>query len=205
MTTAVLSIGSNMGDSLGFLRDAVRGLGGAVRRVSSVYRTPPWGPVAQDDFLNIAAVVSDGGVDAIGWLERCHELERAAHRERLIRWGPRTLDADVVAVWRQDAGTVPKGADHVDLDTTPSGYDAALGSDTTPVLSADPVLTLPHPRAHERAFVLVPWHEIQPSAVLPGHGPVATLLAGLDVSDIVCIGGLGVRPRGVGDRGGQPV
>jgi 2-amino-4-hydroxy-6-hydroxymethyldihydropteridine diphosphokinase len=206
MTTAVLSIGSNMGDSLGFLRDAVRGLGDAVRRVSSVYRTPPWGPVAQDDFLNIAVVVSDGAVDATGWLERCHELERAAHRERLVRWGPRTLDADVVAVWRQDAGAVSNGADRVDLDTSARpGYDAPFGSDTTPVLSADPVLTLPHPRAHERAFVLVPWHEIQPSAVLPGHGPVATLLAGLDVSDIVCIGELGVGPRGVGDRGGQQV
>jgi 2-amino-4-hydroxy-6-hydroxymethyldihydropteridine diphosphokinase len=45
------------------------------------------------------------------------------------------------------------------------------------VVSDDPVLTLPHPRAHERAFVLAPWHDIDPQAQLPGRGPVANLLA----------------------------
>ncbi|ELS55251.1 2-amino-4-hydroxy-6-hydroxymethyldihydropteridine diphosphokinase [Streptomyces viridochromogenes] len=47
------------------------------------------------------------------------------------------------------------------------------------VVSDDPALTLPHPRAHERAFVLAPWHDIEPQAQLPGHGPVAGLLAGV--------------------------
>ncbi|MEU6927598.1 2-amino-4-hydroxy-6-hydroxymethyldihydropteridine diphosphokinase [Streptomyces sp. NPDC046385] len=55
------------------------------------------------------------------------------------------------------------------------------------VLSDDPVLTLPHPRAHQRAFVLAPWHDVDPEAQLPGHGPVATLLATL--------GGEGITPR----------
>jgi 2-amino-4-hydroxy-6-hydroxymethyldihydropteridine diphosphokinase len=55
------------------------------------------------------------------------------------------------------------------------------------VTSTDPELTLPHPRAHERAFVLVPWLDVQPDAVLPGRGPVAGLAAALDRS--------GVRPR----------
>lgn len=186
MTTAVLSLGSNMGDSLGCLRAAVLGLGAAVRRVSSVYRTPPWGPVAQDDFLNIAVIVSDRATDAAGWLEHCHELERAAHRERLVRWGPRTLDADVVAVWR------PRPAAGAGGGASRRRGDTAIMVDTDPVISDDATLTLPHPRAHERAFVLVPWNEIQPDAELPGHGAVAALLAGLDVSGIVRVGDLGV-------------
>jgi 2-amino-4-hydroxy-6-hydroxymethyldihydropteridine diphosphokinase len=66
----------------------------------------------------------------------------------------------------------------IDVDIV--SYDAFV--------SDDPVLTLPHPRAHERAFVLVPWHDVQPSAVLPGRGPVAELLAQ--------VGGDGVRRRG---------
>ncbi len=176
MTTAVLSLGSNLGDSLGYLSAAVRELGADVRGVSSVYRTPPWGPVPQDDFLNIAVIVSNDAIDASGWLRRCQELETAAHRERPVRWGPRTLDADVVAVWQAASEGAP---------------DAASAADAEPVISADPVLTLPHPRAHERAFVLVPWAEIDPDAVLPGHGPVASLLTGLDVSGIVRVGALG--------------
>ncbi|MFD8977585.1 MULTISPECIES: 2-amino-4-hydroxy-6-hydroxymethyldihydropteridine diphosphokinase [Streptomyces] len=55
------------------------------------------------------------------------------------------------------------------------------------VISEDPVLTLPHPRAHERAFVLAPWHDVDPAAQLPGRGPVAELLAAL--------GSEGVTPR----------
>ncbi|MEW1863642.1 2-amino-4-hydroxy-6-hydroxymethyldihydropteridine diphosphokinase [Streptomyces sp. NBC_00669] len=66
----------------------------------------------------------------------------------------------------------------IDVDIV--AYDACV--------SDDPVLTLPHPRAHERAFVLVPWHDVQPAAVLPGRGPVAELLA--------AVGDGGVRRRG---------
>ncbi|MFB7369162.1 2-amino-4-hydroxy-6-hydroxymethyldihydropteridine diphosphokinase [Streptomyces sp. NPDC056222] len=55
------------------------------------------------------------------------------------------------------------------------------------VVSDDPVLTLPHPRAHQRAFVLAPWHDVDPEAKLPGHGPVADLLT--------AIGNEGVVPR----------
>ncbi|ALO09264.1 2-amino-4-hydroxy-6-hydroxymethyldihydropteridine pyrophosphokinase [Streptomyces venezuelae] len=55
------------------------------------------------------------------------------------------------------------------------------------VVSEDPVLTLPHPRAHERAFVLAPWHDVDPAAQLPGRGAVADLLAAL--------GSEGVTPR----------
>lgn len=216
MTTALLSLGSNMGESWAYLRVAVDTLGSAVVAVSSVYRTPPWGPVAQDDFLNIAVLVTDPAVDAAGWLERCHEVERAANRERLVRWGPRTLDADVIAVWRGEAGRGEAaeggGAGDGVADSDgggvrggsaygggargeSAGYDGDLVADTEPVISADPVLTLPHPRAAERGFVLVPWAEIQPNAELPGRGPITTLIAALDVSDIERVGALDDGPQ----------
>jgi 7,8-dihydro-6-hydroxymethylpterin-pyrophosphokinase len=78
-------------------------------------------------------------------LASCAAAEAAAGRVRPVRFGPRTLDVDIITV----------------------------GGET----SADPELTLPHPRAHERAFVLAPWLELDPDAVLPGSGPAAQLLA----------------------------
>lgn len=159
MSSAVLSIGSNLGDRRGYLAAAVAGLGDAVRAVSSIYRTPPWGGVEQDDFYNAVVLVDDSAVhEPIEWLRRCQALEQAAGRERTIRWGPRTLDADVIVV-----------------------------GDT---VSDDPELILPHPRAHERAFVLVPWAELDPTAELPGHGPISRLLSGLDTTGIDRIGRL---------------
>ena len=77
-----------------------------------------------------------------------------------MRWGPRTLDADVITV---------------DVH----GH---------PVISDDPKLILPHPRAAERAFVLLPWAEIDPTAELPGAGPIADLLDGLDTTGIPRVG-----------------
>ena len=88
-------------------------------------------------------------IDLLGLL---HVVEAACDRVRTVRFGPRTLDLDVVDI-------------------------AGLTSD-------DPVLTLPHPRAAERAFVLVPWLDLEPDAVLTGVGPVAELVAGLDRSGI---------------------
>ena len=77
--------------------------------VSSVYETAPWGGVEQDDYLNAVVVVDDAGTDAYGWLRRARELEAAAGRVRDVRWGPRTLDVDVIDV----DGTVSRrpGAD----------------------------------------------------------------------------------------------
>lgn len=163
MSRAVLSLGSNEGDRLGHLQSAVDGLGDLVRVVSSVYRTPPWGPVPQPDYYNLVLVAEDDGRGARAWLDRCRALENAAGRDRspsAVRWGPRTLDADVITVevHRQ------------------------------PVRSTDPELILPHPRAAERAFVLLPWAEIDPSAVLPDAGPVGDLLDGLDVAGIERVG-----------------
>lgn len=98
MSRAVLSLGSNLGDRFGYLRLAVTGLGSAVVAASPVYETTAWGGVEQPDFLNALVVVDDPDVDHWGWLRRGQELEKAAERVREVRWGPRTLDVDVVTV-----------------------------------------------------------------------------------------------------------
>lgn len=133
--TAVLSVGSNLGDRRAHLRTAVEVLQPVA--VSDVYETAPWGDVEQEDFLNLVAVCDYDAAEA--W-RRAVLAETLAGRVREVRWGPRTLDVDVV--W-------------------------ADGS--------DPALVLPHPHAHARAFVLVPWLQLDPDAVLPGHGRVADL------------------------------
>lgn len=150
MTRALLSLGSNLGDRFAHLRSAITGLGDTVMLVSGVYETAPWGDADQPAYLN-AAVVVVGDATAAEWLARAQAIEAAAHRERdpERRFGPRTLDVDIIMVWSDDG---------------------------LPVISSDPVLTLPHPRAHLRAFVLRPWIDIQPYAQLPGHGWVTDLL-----------------------------
>ncbi len=160
MSRVVLSLGSNVGDRLGYLQGAVDALRPFLLAVSPVYETDPVGPVPQADYLNAVLMAQDSG-DAGGWLDRSQALERAAGRVRSQRWGPRTLDVDLIVV--------------ADL------------------ISADAALTLPHPRAYERAFVLVPWLDIDPDAVLPGHGAVRDLVAGLDTSGIQPAPGLVLR------------
>ncbi|HET6503041.1 MAG TPA: 2-amino-4-hydroxy-6-hydroxymethyldihydropteridine diphosphokinase [Amycolatopsis sp.] len=98
MSRAVLSLGSNLGDRLGFLKSVIDGLGAAVVAVSSVYETKPWGVADQPDFLNAVCIVDDPARDHWAWLRAGQELERAAGRVRERRWGPRTLDVDVVTV-----------------------------------------------------------------------------------------------------------
>jgi 2-amino-4-hydroxy-6-hydroxymethyldihydropteridine diphosphokinase len=98
MTRAVLSLGSNLGDRFGHLRAAVAGFAPVLVAASPVYETEPWGGVEQEDFLNAVLVVDDPGTDAWGWLRRGQALEDASGRVREVRWGPRTLDVDVVTV-----------------------------------------------------------------------------------------------------------
>ncbi|GAB2737035.1 2-amino-4-hydroxy-6-hydroxymethyldihydropteridine diphosphokinase [Streptomyces bullii] len=146
---AVISIGANLGNRLETLQGAIDALedtpGVRVKAVSPVYETEPWGvePGTQPSYFN-AVVVLKTTLPPSSLLERAHAVEEAFHRVRDERWGPRTLDVDIVSY-----------AD---------------------VVSDDPHLTLPHPRAHERAFVLAPWHDVDPEAQLPGRGPVAALL-----------------------------
>ncbi len=151
MSRAVLSLGSNLGDRLAHLRSVSDALAEVLVAASPVYETAPWGGVEQDDFLNAVVIVEDPAADAWAWLRRGQSLEAAAGRVREVRWGPRTLDVDVVTV------------------------DGPVG----PVTSQHPELLLPHPGTPERATVLRPWLDVEPDAVLPGHGPVAALLAAL--------------------------
>jgi 2-amino-4-hydroxy-6-hydroxymethyldihydropteridine diphosphokinase len=137
MSTAVLSIGSNLGDRLAALRYGLDAVRPWLVAVSPVYETAPWGPVPQGDYLNAILVAEDPIAEPHDWLARAHAAEQAAGRTREVRWGPRSLDVDVVAV--------------------------------DDVRSDDPDLTLPHPRAAQRAFVLVPWLAAVPDAVLAGR------------------------------------
>lgn len=98
MSRAVLSLGSNLGDRLGYLQLAVDGLADVLVAVSPVYETAPWGVTDQDDFLNAVLIADAPELDEWGWLRRAQELEQRAGRVRELRWGPRTLDVDVVAV-----------------------------------------------------------------------------------------------------------
>jgi 2-amino-4-hydroxy-6-hydroxymethyldihydropteridine diphosphokinase len=97
MTSVVLSIGSNLGDRLARLQSVVDGLGDGLLAVSPVYETAPWGRVEQGPFLNAVLIADDPALDGQGWLRRAQEFERAAGRIRGEKWGPRTLDVDLIA------------------------------------------------------------------------------------------------------------
>jgi dihydroneopterin aldolase/2-amino-4-hydroxy-6-hydroxymethyldihydropteridine diphosphokinase len=149
--SVVLALGSNLGDRLAHLQAAARALAGlAPLRASGVWETDPVGGPEQGPYLNAVVVLAPSPAlpaDPLALLDLTQSLELMRDRERRERWGPRTLDIDIVAV---GAGT--------------------LATDR---------LVLPHPRASERAFVLLPWLEVEPDAVLPGAGPIADLAADL--------------------------
>lgn len=146
----VLALGANVGAAQDTLRAAVAALaavdGLEVRTVSPLARTAPVGGPDQPDFLN-AVVIARTTLSPRALLRATQAVETAHGRERNERWGPRTLDIDLIVY----------------------GTTLAVTDD----------LELPHPRAHQRAFVLQPWAQIAPDAVLPGlgGGPVAALAA----------------------------
>jgi len=179
MTRVVLSIGSNLGDRLARLQSVLDRLGEAVQAVSPVYETAAWGGVEQGPFLNAVLIADDVMLDGHGWLRRAQELEQAADRVRGQRWGPRTLDVDLISCYQ----------------TSPAG--------DTEVISLEDGLTLPHPLAHLRAFAMIPWLAIDPDAELTvagGKQSVAKLLAQLDPADraSVKLTGLMLEPRDEG-------
>ena len=147
--SAVIALGSNLGNRLETLQGAVDALedtpGVRIKAVSAVYETEGvGGPEGQPAFLN-AVLVLRTTLPPQSLLERANAVEDAFGRVREVRFGPRTLDVDILTY----EGVVLDRAE----------------------------LTLPHPRAHERAFVLAPWLDADPGAELTGHGPVAALLA----------------------------
>ncbi|WP_186397251.1 2-amino-4-hydroxy-6-hydroxymethyldihydropteridine diphosphokinase [Stappia sp. TSB10GB4] len=99
LVRAALGLGSNIGDTLGHLEAALAALaatpGIVVVARSSDYRTPPWGPVPQDDYRN-ACVVIETRLSPRALLDRCLEIERGLGRVRDVRWGPRVIDIDVL-------------------------------------------------------------------------------------------------------------
>jgi 2-amino-4-hydroxy-6-hydroxymethyldihydropteridine diphosphokinase len=156
----VMALGSNLGDRLANLQAGVDHLalvpGLRLTAVSGVFETTPVGGPAQPDYLN-AVLLADSELSSRSILDHCQAAERAVGRLRKERWGPRTLDVDLIACDDE--------------------------------VSSDPVLTLPHPRAHERAFVLAPWLDVDPAAHLVGFGSVADLLAKADMTGVTRLDG----------------
>lgn len=154
MTLALIAVGSNLGDRLDNVRSGVAGVaaldGVELLDVSKLYETAPvGGPDDQGAYYNAAFVVSTTR-SAVDLLQALHAIEADCERERTIRWGPRTLDLDLLV--------------HGDL------------------VSDDPALEVPHPRQHERRFVLVPVCDVAPDLVHPRLGrSMRDLLADLPV------------------------
>ena len=149
---AYVALGSNLGDSRQHLLSAVEALAALshtqVIARSRIYRTPPWGVLDQPDFLN-AAVALETALEPYDLLDALLAIERAAGRQRSgERWGPRTLDLDLLHVVGR---TVNEAR-----------------------------LSLPHPHIADRAFVLLPLHDVAPDLEIPGQGKVADLLRAVD-------------------------
>lgn len=131
MNKSYLSLGSNMGDRLEMLKQAVSSLKEHpsidVLKISSLYETDPVGFTEQDPFLNMVIYLQTN-LSAHELLDACQNIENELNRKREIRWGPRTIDLDILLY------------NHNEMNTDR--------------------LVIPHPRMHERAFVLVPLLEI---------------------------------------------
>lgn len=148
MRRVAFGLGANLGDRVAALQGAVNLLSPLLHgaQVSSVYETAPQGGPEQPDYAN-AVLIGLSELDPSALLAAAQAAEQEWHRVREVRWGPRTLDVDVL--------------------------------DIEGVVSDDPILTLPHPRITERAFVVVPWLEIEGAAELADGTKLA------DVTELV--------------------
>jgi 2-amino-4-hydroxy-6-hydroxymethyldihydropteridine diphosphokinase len=163
MASALIALGGNVGDVRATFKSAIADICSTAQAVllarSSDYATPPWGDEQQARFIN-ACIEIETGLAPLPLLSALQRIERVFGRDRSRerRWGPRTLDLDLIAY------------DDVSMD--------------------QPELTLPHPRAFERAFVLVPLSEITPDRRIAGRS-VREALAGLSTEGIERLPGTG--------------
>ncbi|MHC3941314.1 2-amino-4-hydroxy-6-hydroxymethyldihydropteridine pyrophosphokinase [Paenochrobactrum sp. BZR 201-1] len=136
--SAWLGLGGNLGDPVSSMARALHMLDrredSKVSAVSKLYRTPPWGKTDQSWFYNACARL-ETNLPPLQLLETCLSIEADMKRERIERWGPRTIDIDILVMQE-------KNADFITLD--------------------EELLNLPHPRMMMRAFVLVPLADIAP-------------------------------------------
>jgi len=142
---AVIALGANIGNPKEQMDLAVAMLREATdfKSVSSYYSTKPVSDIAQPDYLNAVCIV-ESDLPALDLLALLHGIEKTLGRERNEKWGPRTIDLDLIQ----------------------------YGS----LLSSADELQLPHPRAHERRFVIEPWHSIEPDAILLTQGKISEIL-----------------------------
>ena len=151
MIRAYVALGSNLGNPVSTVEDAIDAMaalrGSLLKAISSLYRTAPVGLKHQPDFIN-AVVALDTRLGPRELLDELFALEARFGRVR-------------------EPGSVKNAPRTLDLDLLLHG-DSVLN---------DPTLILPHPRMHERAFVLAPLAEIAPNLIVPGRGPIADLLA----------------------------
>ena len=142
---AVIALGANIGNpkeqmdlAVAMLREATE-----LKLASNFYSTKPVSDIEQPDYLNAVCIV-ESDLPALDLLALLQGIEKTLGRERNEKWGPRTIDLDLIQY-----GTLLSSADE---------------------------LQLPHPRAHERRFVIEPWHSIEPEAILLTHGKISEIL-----------------------------
>lgn len=154
LVTAYIGLGGNLGDVFASMKSALQTLNEhpqiSVNSISKVYKTPPWGIEYQDWFLNACAELHTS-LTAQELLAACREAERVLKRVRTIRWGPRTIDLDVLIYGNEEI--------------------------------SEENLQVPHPRMHERAFVLMPMADIAPDILLQTK-TISDWLEAIDVSEI---------------------
>ena len=145
---AVIALGANIGNpkeqmdlAAAMLRESTEFIA-----LSSYYTTKPVGGPEQPDYINAVCII-ESELPALDLLSLLLGIEKSLGRERNEKWGPRTIDLDLIQY-----GNLLSKADELEL---------------------------PHPRAYERRFVLEPWHEIEPEAILLTHGKISELLAHL--------------------------
>ena len=118
MTEAVLSLGSNIGDRLSNLQMAVQLLisqqAVTITSISSVYETEPVGGVEQQAFYNIAIILQTS-LSAQQLLDLLHDIEQRLHRKRLIHWGPRTIDLDIIYYGQEHINTPTLTVPHPEM------------------------------------------------------------------------------------------